>query len=143
MAKNIWFKENPELKLINKACDDTMVTHLGIKIEEVGADFLMGTMPIDARTVQPQRRLHGGANCVLAETLGSIAANMVLDQSKYVAFGQSINANHLRPAARGIVKGVTSPIHLGRSTQVWEIIIFDEQERLTCISRLTMAVVKK
>lgn len=138
----IWYKD-PDLKKINDWCKNTAVDHNGIEIVEVTEDSLIGTMPVDHRTVQPQRRLHGGVSCVLSESLASIAANMVLDQSKYTAFGISIEANHLRPALEGNqVKGITKSIHIGKTIQVWETSIFDERDRLICNSKLTLAVVK-
>ena len=138
----IWFKD-PDLEKINDWCKNTAVDHNGIKIVEANEDGLIGTMPVDHRTVQPQRRLHGGVSCVLSESLASIAANMVLDQSKYTAFGISIEANHLRPVMEGNeVKGVTKPVHIGKTIQVWETSIYDERERLICNSKLTLAVVK-
>lgn len=138
----IWNKE-PDLKSINEWCKNTAVDHNGIEVIDASNDVLTGTMPVDHRTVQPQRRLHGGVSCVLSESLASIAANMVLDQTKYTAFGISIEANHLRPASEGShVKGVTKPLHLGKTIQVWETSIYDEKERLICSSKLTLAVVK-
>ena len=100
-------------------------------------------MPVDHRTVQPQRRLHGGASAALAETLGSIAANLVLNNETHVAFGQTLFCQHLRPAVSGRVTGVAKAIHLGRTTQVWEINIETEEGKVVCSSRLTMAVVRK
>tara|TARA_Y100000590_G_scaffold469529_1_gene657789 strand:+ start:234068 stop:234508 length:441 start_codon:yes stop_codon:yes gene_type:complete len=142
MGLMIWFKE-PNLKKINDWCKNTAVDHNGIEIVEAADNSLTGTMPVDHRTVQPQRRLHGGVSCVLSESLASIAANMVLDQSKYVAFGISIEANHLRPAIEGSeVKGITKPIHLGKTIQVWDTNIYDDRDRLVCSSKLTLAVVK-
>ena len=117
---------------------DNMCEHVGIEITEVGDDYLRGTMPVDHRTIQPMGLLHGGASVVLAETLGSIAANLCCDDGSYCV-GLEINANHLRSATSGKVIGTTRPIHIGRSTQVWEIKIEDEQGRPTCISRITMA----
>ena len=102
-------------------------------------------MPVDHRTVQPFRLLHGGASCVLAETLGSIASNLIVDPKKFYAVGQSINANHIRSAKEGdqAVKGIATPIHLGRQSHVWEINIYNEQGKLICVSRLTMAGLAK
>lgn len=138
----IWNQE-PDLEKINERCKNTAVDHSGIVVTEVTKDTLIGTMPIDHRTVQPQRRLHGGVSCLFSESLGSIAANMVLDSSLYTAFGISIEANHLRPALEGTeVKGVTKAIHLGKTIQVWETNIYDDRDRLVCNSKLTMAVVK-
>ncbi|MGI2029794.1 hotdog fold thioesterase [Endozoicomonas acroporae] len=123
------------------AFKENMCDHLGIEITEVGDDFLRGTMPVDRRTIQPMGLLHGGASVVLAETLGSIAANLCCDDGAYCV-GLEINANHLRSATSGKVTGTTRPIHIGRSTQVWEIKIEDDQGRPTCISRITMATKK-
>ncbi|WP_422490912.1 hotdog fold thioesterase [Endozoicomonas sp. ALE010] len=120
---------------------ENMCDHLGIEITEVGDDFLRGTMPVDRRTIQPMGLLHGGASVVLAETLGSIAANLCCEDGAYCV-GLEINANHLRSATSGKVTGTTRPIHIGRSTQVWEIKIEDDQGRPTCISRITMATKK-
>lgn len=120
-----------------------MIEHIGINITEVGDEFLAGTMPVDHRTVQPMGILHGGASVALAETLGSMAASLVIDPSRQYCVGLDINANHMRSARSGYVKGVARPLHLGSSTQVWSIEIKDEQEKLVCISRLTMAVLTK
>jgi 1,4-dihydroxy-2-naphthoyl-CoA hydrolase len=114
---------------------------LGIELTEFGADYLRGTMPVEARTHQPMGYLHGGASLVLAETLGSVAANYVVDTSKYRCLGQEINANHLRPVTDGRVTGTARAIHLGARSQVWGIEIRDFRERLVCVSRLTVAVV--
>lgn len=121
----------------------TMVEHIGITITEVGDDFLKGTMPVDRRTVQPMGILHGGASVALAETLGSLAANLVVNSEKKYCVGLDINANHIRAAKKGLVTGVAKPLHIGFSTQVWSIEIFDEENRLVCISRLTMAVLDR
>ncbi|GAC1633106.1 MAG: hotdog fold thioesterase [Nevskia sp.] len=122
---------------------NTMGSLLGLKVTEVGPDYLRGTLPVDARTKQAFGRLHGGASCVLAEELGSYAANLCLDMDEAFGVGLDINANHLRAATGGFVTGTARPLHLGRATQVWEIRIEDEQARLVCISRLTMAIVRK
>lgn len=139
---SIWFKE-PTTELLNKRGENTLTTFIGIEVTKIGEDYIEGTMPVDERTVQPLGLLHGGASCVLAESLGSIAANMALDTSKEYAVGLEINANHIRSATSGIVTGKASPIHLGRKTQVWDIKIKNEEGKLTCVSRLTMAVVQK
>lgn len=120
-----------------------MVEHIGITISELGDDFLSGTMPVDHRTVQPMSILHGGASVALAETLGSLAANLVVDPQKNYCVGLDINANHIRAAKGGFVKGVARPLHLGSSTQVWSIEITNEDGKLVCVSRLTMAVLDK
>jgi 1,4-dihydroxy-2-naphthoyl-CoA hydrolase len=137
----IWNQENPDISALIARDDGTMIEHVGIEIVEIGEDFLKARMPVDHRTVQPQGRLHGGASCVLAETVGSIAANMVIDSSQFLAVGLEINANHIRPVKEGYVYGTARPDALGRTTQVWTIRITDEQDRLVCISRLTMAVI--
>lgn len=138
----IWFKDY-DLAALQGVNDVNMLAHLDIRIEEIGEDFLVASMPVDERTRQPFGVLHGGATCVLAESLGSIAANLVLDPEKQYAVGLEINANHLRSVQSGRVTAVTRPVHRGRSTQVWEIKIYDENERLTAISRLTMAVLER
>ncbi len=120
---------------------ENMCDHVGIEITEVGDDFLRGTMPVDRRTIQPMGLLHGGASVVLAETLGSIAANLCCEEGMYCV-GLEINANHLRSTTSGKVTGTTRPVHIGRSTQVWEIKIEDDHGRPTCISRITMATKK-
>lgn len=117
-----------------------MMRAIGIRITEIGEDFLRGTMPVDARTHQPYGILHGGASVALAETLGSTAA-MLCCEDGFAAVGLEINANHLRAVRDGIVTGIARPLHIGRSTQVWEIRIENEAGQLTCISRLTMAIV--
>jgi 1,4-dihydroxy-2-naphthoyl-CoA hydrolase len=140
-AMAIWHHELPNPGEVIARDDGTMIEHLGIEVVEIGDDFLKARMPVDHRTVQPQGRLHGGASCVLAETVGSIAANLVIDSSQFLAVGLEINANHIRPVKDGYVYGTTRPDALGRTTQVWTIRITDEEDRLVCISRLTMAVI--
>jgi 1,4-dihydroxy-2-naphthoyl-CoA hydrolase len=122
---------------------NTMVERIGIAITEIGDDYVRGTMPVDARTHQPYGLLHGGASVALAETLGSLGAMMCADAATQLAVGLDINANHLRGITEGIVIGTARPIHLGRTTQVWEIRIEDERQRLVCIARLTVAVVPR
>jgi len=139
---SIW-KWNPGPEGANAFAEQSMSGHIGLKITEIGPDYVRGTMPVDRRTVQPWGRLHGGANVVLAEELGSFGANLCLDPNEAFAVGLDINANHLRGVTGGLVTGTARPVHLGRSTQVWEIRIEDEQGQLACISRLTMAVVPK
>ena len=135
----IWFR-NYKLEEVQQRGLGTMVDYIGIIITEVGPDFLKGTMPVDHRTVQQMQILHGGASVALAETLGSIAANLVVDSEKKYCVGLDINANHIRAAKKGLVTGIAKPLHLGSSTQVWNIEITDEENRLVCISRLTMAI---
>lgn len=122
----------------------TMMENIGIRITEVGEDYLKGTMPVNHRTTQPMGLLHGGASVALAETLGSIASYLTLDSKKYYSVGLDINANHIRQVGSGtIVTGIAKPIHLGKSTQVWGIEIFNEEGKMVCISRLTMAVLSR
>ncbi|MEP6484688.1 MAG: hotdog fold thioesterase [Rudaea sp.] len=136
----VW-KQNASIDQINASSRNTMVDTLGMTVTEIGDDFIRGTMPVDARTRQPFGLLHGGASVALAETLGSLAGNLCLDNSREVAVGLDINANHIRAVTSGNVIGTARPIHIGRSTQVWEIRIEDAKQRLVCISRLTLAVV--
>jgi 1,4-dihydroxy-2-naphthoyl-CoA hydrolase len=120
---------------------NTLVELLGMRFTEIGADYLRATMPVDARTHQPTGVLHGGASVALAETVGSTAANLCVDRQRELCLGQEINANHLRPVASGLVTATARPLHRGSRSQVWQIEIRDERERLVCVSRLTMAVV--
>lgn len=117
-----------------------MVSCLGIIFTSIGDDFIEATMPVDSRTKQPMGLLHGGANVVLAETLGSIAASLTVNKEKQAVVGLEVNANHLKSVREGLVKGTARPIHLGKTTQVWEIKIVNEANQLCCISRLTMAI---
>jgi uncharacterized protein (TIGR00369 family) len=128
------------LEGLNAFSDETAVSHLGIEFTDVGPDFLQATMPVDARTQQPYGLLHGGASVLLAETLGSSAANLCLDAEAQMAVGVEVNANHIRPVREGVVTGTARPLHRGRTTHVWEIRIRDEAGRLVCVSRLTIAV---
>ncbi len=139
----IWFNKNLTLKDIPNWGKNTMSEHLGIKFTEVGEDFLKATMPVDERTRQPYELLHGGASIALAETLGSIGSALVIDTELYNCVGLEVNANHIRSASEGLVTGIASPIHLGNSTHVWDIKIYDDKERLLCISRLTVAILRK
>jgi len=118
-----------------------MMETLGIRITAVGDDWLQGTMPVDARTHQPYGLLHGGASVALAETLGSTAAMLTLDPDQELAVGLDINANHIRGVRAGTVTGTAKMLHIGRTTQVWEIRIENEDGALVCISRITMAVI--
>jgi 1,4-dihydroxy-2-naphthoyl-CoA hydrolase len=136
----IW-KHPVDLDRLNRWSRDTMMETLDIRFIASGDDWLRGTMPVDHRTRQPFGLLHGGASVVLAETLGSSAALLTLDIEKQVAVGLDINANHIRGVRGGIVTGTARAAHLGRTTQVWEIRIEDEDDKLVCLSRLTMAVV--
>ena len=135
----IWFDGFP-LEQARSLGRDTLIAHLGIELLEAGDDFLKARMPVDARTHQPAGVLHGGASVTLAETLASWAATYCVDRSKNHCVGLEINANHVRAVREGHVYGVARPIHLGRSTHIWEIRITTEDGKLVCISRVTMAV---
>lgn len=137
--KTLWFKPYTVTDW-NGRYPNTLVEHLGIQITEIGADFIRGTMPVDRRTHQPQGLLHGGASVALAETLGSIAANMVIDGAAFVAVGQEINANHIRGIKSGIVTGTARAFYIGRTSHVWGIEIQNPDGQLVCVSRITMAV---
>ncbi|MDE2308364.1 MAG: hotdog fold thioesterase [Xanthomonadaceae bacterium] len=137
---SIW-KQDTDLTRINAWSANTMMETLGIRLSAIGEDWLRGTMPVDHRTHQPYGLLHGGASVVLAETLGSTAAMLTLDPEKELAVGLDINANHLRGVRSGTVTGTAKALHLGRTTQVWEIRIETEDGALACISRITMAVI--
>ncbi len=139
---SIW-KGTPALAALNGHRDGTLVGHLDIVFTEIGADFIRGTMPVDERTRQPYGLLHGGASVVLAETLGSTGATLCVDLAEYLCVGQEINANHVRSARDGRVTGTARPVHLGGRTQVWSIEIVNDSQELVCISRLTVAVIKK
>jgi len=139
---SIW-KQTADLDRINAWNGGSMVEHLGMRVTEVGDDYLRGTMPVDARTKQPFGLLHGGASVALAESLGSLAGTMCVDATQQMAVGLDINANHVRAVTEGVVTGTARPLHIGRNTQVWEIRIEDEQGRLVCISRLTLAIVPR
>lgn len=138
----IWF-QSVSVEDIYPMCQETAITHLGIEVIEVGPDFLKARMPVDQRTRQPYGLLHGGASVLLAETLGSLAAELCIDSKLFSCVGLEINANHVRGVRSGVVIGIAKPVHLGRSTQIWETRILDEQERLVCISRLTVAVLAR
>ena len=137
---SIWHRR-PDSTLIDGMSKGTIDEHLGIKIIDVGDDYITGTMPADARTFQPYGIVHGGANVVLAETLGSIAGAHVIDMSTTRCMGQEVSATHLRPVSSGLVTGTAKPIHLGRRSHVWEIRLTNDQGKLTCIAKLILAIV--
>lgn len=134
------FRRAVTLDELNALSRGTAMEPLGIAFTGIGPDFLRGTMPVDARTRQPYGLLHGGASALLAETLGSTAGGLCVEEGQGVV-GIEINANHLAGVREGLVTGTARPLHVGRSTQVWEIRIEDARGRLACISRLTLAVV--
>lgn len=141
---SIWHGAAPDLPLMlqeaNRRGEETMVSLLGIRITEIGPDFLRGEMPVDHRTMQPAGLLHGGASVALAESLASIAGNLVVDRKSAYCVGLEINANHISSCTDGTVIGETRPLHIGRTTQVWETRI-RQGEKLVCVSRMTLAVV--
>jgi 1,4-dihydroxy-2-naphthoyl-CoA hydrolase len=141
----MWF-QNYTVDTLNGFRNANMGEHLGIEFTDIGDDYLCATMPVDHRTVQPFGRLHGGASSVLAETLGSVAAWMCIDPDKKAAVGLDINANHIRTAweGKGDVVGTCTPLHIGRTTHVWQIDITHAQTgKRVCISRITMAIIDK
>ena len=139
----IWFNKELTLAQFAYLTNNTMGAHLGMQFTELGDDYIKATMPVDHRTHQPYGLLHGGASAALAETLGSVASALVIDQQKFICVGIEINANHVRGVKSGIVTGTCTPIHIGASTHVWDIRIHDERNKLVCISRLTVAILKK
>lgn len=136
---SIWFTQTTTREL-NRLYRKTAANSLGIQITEIGDDYLKGTMPVDIRTHQPMGFLHGGASVLLAETLAGVGAQFCVDQVKYYCVGLEINANHVRGAKDGYVEGIASPIHIGRTTQVWDIRINHSKIGLICVSRHTVAV---
>ena len=138
----IWHIETTSEKL-QELARNTLAEHIGIRIIEIGPDYLRATMPVDSRTHQPTGILNGGASAALAEWVGSVAANLCVDESRYICFGQEINANHIRPVSSGLVTATARPFHVGGRSHVWHIEIRDERDKLVCISRLTMAVVER
>ena len=143
MAERIWFNKDISLQQLQGFNRGTMSAHLAMEWVEIGDRHLAIRMPVDERTKQPYGFLHGGASCALAETAGSVASHLVVDPSEFYCVGLEINANHLRPVTEGYVTAVATAIHLGRSTHVWDIRITDSKQRLACICRLTVAIVKK
>lgn len=139
----IW-KHHLTLRQVNAFAANTAMEHLGIEVTEIGHDFITAKMPVDHRTKQPLGLLHGGASVLLAESLGSFASFLCIeDTSKYMSVGVEVNANHLRSVTEGYVWGTARPVRLGRLIQVWNIEIIDDKERLICTSRLTIAVVER
>ncbi|NNF66712.1 MAG: hotdog fold thioesterase [Gammaproteobacteria bacterium] len=138
----MWFAK-PDITALAAQRDDGMVRHLDIRFCDIGDDFLSATMPVDRRTKQPFGLLHGGASVVLAETIGSVGGNLVVDPQQYYCVGLEINANHLNSARSGRVTGTGTALHLGKTTQVWQIRIVDEADKLICVSRITLAVLRR
>ena len=139
----IWYNKNIGIENLVSMGENNMAGWLGIEFVELGDDYLKGKMPVDHRTLQPYGLLHGGASCVLAETLGSIASSLVINTEKLICVGLEINANHIKSAREGFVTGIAKSIHIGSSTHVWDIRISNEKNVLVCISRLTVAILPK
>lgn len=132
-----------DIEAMKRQTPPTLLDSLGIQITRITEDFIEGTMPVDHRTHQPFGMLHGGASVALAETLGSIGANLCVDPKTHYCVGLDINANHVSGMRSGTLTGVAKPLHVGRTTQVWEIRMTSDEGKLVCVSRLTMAVVAK
>lgn len=140
---SIWFNKDLSIEQFGQLGKGTMGEYLGIEWTELGENFLKAKMPVDHRTRQPYGLLHGGASCTLAETIGSVASAMVIDNAKFQCVGLEINANHVHSATEGFVTGVATPLHLGKSTHVWDIKIYNENDKMVCVSRLTVAIIQK
>ena len=140
MSNALWFSEL-SLEKINQFNPHTLVEHLQIKLTAFSDNSLTGTMPVEDFTKQPMGLLHGGASCVLAETLGSLAANFTVDPTIYAAVGQHIEATHIRPVKKGLVTGIATSIHRGKSSQLWRIEIYNEEKKLVCDSKILMAII--
>ena len=140
---SIWFDKELSLEKIKPFGVNTMSEWIGIEWIEIGDNFMKARMPVDHRTNQPYGLMHGGASCVLAETIGSVASAMVIDHSKFYCVGLEINANHIRSAREGWVMGIAVPLHLGNTTHVWDIKIYDEKNKLVCVSRHTVAIISR
>lgn len=138
----IWFG-NPTLKEIEWIKKNTLAEALDITLTEIGNDYLIATMPVDVRTKQPFGLLHGGASVALAETLGSIASWLLVNQELFIGVGIEINANHVKAVTQGLVTGICKPIHIKGRTHVWETRIYNEQKDLVCISRFTCVIVSR
>lgn len=140
---SIWYDKAVTVDMIAPLGENTISQHLGIEWMEIGPDFMKARMPVDNRTRQPYGLLHGGASCVLAETIGSVASSMVVDHSRFACVGLEINANHIRSAREGFVTGIASPLHIGANTHVWDVRIYDDLGKMICVSRLTVAVIPR
>ncbi len=138
----IWYKEY-SLEEINQLFSINMTGYLGIKASAILEDALIAEMPVTDKVKQPAGLLHGGASVVLAESVGSVASHLLIDTDKFAAVGLEINANHIRPVTKGTVTAVCKPLHIGKTTHVWDIQLKNEHDKLVCISRLTIAVIKK
>lgn len=138
----IWRVEM-NLTMLNAVGNNNMIDHLGIEFIEIGDDYLVARMPVDHRTIQPAGIMHGGASTVLAETIGSVAANCCVDPSKSYCVGLDINTNHIRSIREGYVIGIGKPFHVGKTTQVWGIEIRNDKKELISVNRLTLSALEK
>lgn len=141
-AQTIWYKHTT-IEELNWVKANTLGESLDINLTEIGNDYLTGTMPVDKRTKQPFGLLHGGASVALAETLGSIASLLVVNQELFIGVGIEINANHVKAVTKGLVTGICKPLHIKGKTHVWEIKIYNEAREMTCVSRFTCAIVSR
>lgn len=137
----IWYKKNFDLDGLNDLMTNTMGGYLDLKFTEIGENYLRMSMPVSEKTRQPYGYIHGGANCVLIETIGSLASALMIDTDKYRCVGIEINANHLRSVTKGSVIATVRPLHIGRTTHVWDVKIETEEKKLSCVGRLTVAIV--
>lgn len=140
--KPIWHGPNPDIRTLNAQCKNTLAEQLDISFIRAGDDFLTASMPVDKRTHQPYGLLHGGASAALSETVGSVASSCCIHPEKQLCVGMEINCNHLRSIRTGMVYATAKPLHIGARSHVWDIRITDEENRLICISRLTVAVLE-
>ncbi|SJZ70353.1 1,4-dihydroxy-2-naphthoyl-CoA hydrolase [Chitinophaga eiseniae] len=141
--KTIWHSLDVSLDTLNELGENTMGAYLGMEFTEIGPNYLRMMMPVDHRTKQPYGLLHGGASVALAETVGSMASALIIDPEKQMCVGMEISANHLRAVKEGYVHAIASPLHIGATSHVWDIRITDDQHKLICVSRLTMAILAK
>jgi 1,4-dihydroxy-2-naphthoyl-CoA hydrolase len=139
----IWLNKDQALPELGSYMPSTMAEHLGMEWAEIGPDYLKLRMPVDHRTHQPYGILHGGASCALAETVGSVASHLMIDNEQFICVGLEINANHVRSVREGFITATASPLHVGKTTHVWDIKIHDDAGKLVCVSRLTVAILKK
>lgn len=137
----IWFKKF-DIAEINERASNSLSDHLGIRFTELGHNYLKATMPIDERTLQPMGIMHGGASAALAETVASAAANYCIDMEKARCVGVNIFTNHIKAVKKGPVEAIAKPLHVGKSTQLWEIEIYNPENQLISVSRLTLANIK-
>ena len=142
--ERIWYQEPPSLDQVNQIGDGTLLSHMGIQLTEMTENPLSGIMPVRKTTLQPAGLMHGGASCVLAETLGSIASFLVVDREKYQPVGQSLFTNHLKPGLLGdVIHGKASPLHIGKKSHIWEIPLFNQEGSKVSLNRLTVAIIEK